>query len=261
MELTPEPEVNDKGLERLMQREQALEQREQAFKESEAQLDALRNRLDGYEAAQAEAARDPIGYLKSLNPEIDLKQLAKTAWYHGDPQAPLQHKQQQAMTRQEVEMNRRLAALEEEHKSRAENAKRQEQMDANLRAEAEYFGTLDSYVGAEGNLAGLDLAKAFVSQRPDMAKQSMQTLARGIVQRTGKVPSPEQVAKALNEELAIYQVTAPAAPQQAAPPQPQGTSLRNNSQSINPDRAPVDELSDEFLREQAMAAFRAAQGE
>ena len=250
----PPQDQNDRSLARIMQKEQELLEKQGKYDAAQEQLNELRGRLDSFEMAQRNFEQDPIAMIRSLAPNLDLKRLAEGLWYENQGEkAPAKYLEQKAATRQNTELVDRLAKLEQGIAQRDQALQQQEAQ----RVQAQYQGALETFaqsVSAETH----PLMSAMQAKNPQFVSGALFNIAQNhAVQTNGQVLSNDQLAEAFEKELSYYQLNAPV-PQQAPPPKPKGTSLRNSSQQVQPDRSVEDELSDEYLHEQAMAAARAA---
>jgi len=249
---TPEA-TPDKSLAKLMEKEQSLLAREQKYEEAQGDLKTLRSRLDAYESNQSHMQRDPIGYLKSLAPDIDMKRLAEMAWFeHQGEAAPKHYQDQKAASRHTNELVDRVAKVEQGLTAREQAVQEQESQ----RAEQQYIGSLQAYA-ASAKPETHPLLTAMRGKNEKLINQGLENIARGHARATEgrEVLSPEQCADLLEKELDSYQVVRTPAPQVTLAQKPAvGTSLRNSSTQINPDREAEDPLSNEYLHRQAMIA-------
>lgn len=249
----PAEPAQDRSLARIMEKEAALEAKQAAYDASQADLEDLRGRLDRFEGAQHAFSSDPISFIKSVAPDMDLKRLAENLWNEnlGD-KAPPEYRQEQAASRQNKELVERIARMEQAERARLEGAQQQEAH----KSLQQYIGSLSTYAQS-ADATTLPLVAAMQQKAPEEVVRGMEDIARShAIATNGQVLTPEQVASAYEKRLAHYQLTAPPA-KEPPPPAEQGTSLRNSSIQVQPDRAPSDEMSDDYLHEQAMKAVRA----
>lgn len=251
-DISAEPEVaqapeaekapeEDKSFQKLMQREADLKVREERLHEAEADLNVLRQRLDTFEAAQRTAEVDPITAIRELMPNQDLKRLAEMLWYENQGEAaPASYKQQKAALRGNANVHDRLAKLEQEREALMKSQEEQARQREAQAAQDKYIGSIQAYaekVSAESN----PLVSAFLQKDAEQAKQALVRTAFALSQRDQRVYTPEEAAKALEDELAFYQLTPQQQAQQAQQEQPeqvQGHSLRNKATQVQPDRDP-----------------------
>jgi hypothetical protein len=248
---TEEP-VPSKSLARIMERETKLLERETKLTEAQPQLEELKQRVESFEQAQRSFTNNPTEFIKSLSPDTDLKRLAESLWYESQGQeAPKAYLEKKAATQQNKELVERLAKIEEGE----QNRQRQAQEQAAQNTVAQYQGSLQAFAET-APAETFPLMSAMQSKNPDWVAGTMLEIARGHARQTqGQVLTPDQAAAALEKHIASFQVSQPQTPQVTPPATPQGTSLRNTSTQTQPDREPVDELSDEFLRRKAYVAI------
>lgn len=256
VETPPEEPQEDRSLARIMERESKLAEKQAAYDAAQDELNDLRSRLDRFEGTQSTFAADPISYIRSLAPDMDLKRLAEGLWNeHLGEKAPAEYLQKKAATRQYSEQGARLAKLEQRDQEREQRA----QQESAQRGLQQYLGSLSSFAES-ADTGNFPLVAGLNQKSPQVVAGAMERIARTHARQTnGQVLTPEQVGQALEKELAIYQLSAPPV-NEPTPAPAQGTSLRNSSNQVQPDRVAEDELSDEFLHEQAMKAAREAAG-
>ena len=261
----PQPELPPQVL-KLMEREAQVVEREVKLKAAEADLTALRQHLGALEDAQRKFKYDPIGYIRKLAPDLDLKDLAKSAWYEGLGEgAPAEYR----ATREARAARSTVEELRTEFEGKLE-AERNRWSEDIQRREAEtayhqYVGSLSTY--AQSVPDEFPLVKSFAASNPDRVQSSLLQIAQRHAQATGgEVLTPAECAAALNKEFEGFraalglQATTPAAtpPAPTAPtPATPASTLRNKHTSIQPSRGaePVDEESKFFA---ALEAARAA---
>lgn len=248
-----EAPAQDRSLARIMEKEAALEAKQAAYDSSQAELDDLRSRLDRFEGTQAAFSQDPISFIKAVAPEIDLKRLAEGLWNEQlGEKAPPEYRQEKAASQHNRELAERMAKMEQAEQARQQSAQQQEAQ----RGLNQYLGALTT-AAQSADPATLPLVAAMQEKHPQDVAVEMENIARAHARQTnGQVLSPEQVAQAYEQRLAKYQLTAAPA-KEPPPPAAQGTSLRNSSTQVQPDRAAADEMSDDYLHEQAMKAVNA----
>lgn len=246
---------------KLMERESAVVERESKLKAAEADILALRQHIDSYEAAQKKFKYNPVDYIRSLAPDVNLADLAKQLWYEqlGEA-APADYRatQEARKARSTVEDLR----AEMEQKIQAERQRWQEEQ-AQQQQEMAY----NQYLGALGAIAKevppeYPLVKSFASSSPDRVQQALFKIAQQHAQATGgQVLSPAECAAKLNSELeGIRNALVPPAPAaQPAPPKaaPPVATLRNKHTSIQPNRTAAQADDDEAKFAAAMEAVQA----
>lgn len=247
-----EPEkAPSKSLARIMEREQKLMEREQQLKDAQPELERLRDQVQGFERAQANIRQNPAQFIRSLLPDADLKRIAEDLWYEsqGDA-APQAYLQKKAANQHNSELAERIAKIEQGDQER----QRQAQQQAAQQAVAQYQGSLESYVKTAGE--EIPLVKAMQERNPQWVSDSMFGIAQAHARATnGQVLTPEQVAQALEKNIAAFQVgNQPKEVSEPPKEERQGASLRNKSTQIQSDREEEDELSDDYLRRKAFEA-------
>jgi hypothetical protein len=251
-EPTTESAQESRSLARIMERESELQSKVDAYDSSQAELNELRSRLDRYEGAQSSFTADPISFIRSIAPEgTDLKRLAEGLWNENlGEKAPPQYLQQKAATHQNTEQGARLAKLEQANVERDTRY----QQEAAQRAEGQYLGSLNSYAESVSQEAS-PLVSLMQARDPATVADAMENIARHYVRQTnGQILTPEQVGAKYEEYLSKHQLR-PEVKQEATPPPAQGTSLRNSSNQIQPDRELEDTLSDEYLHRKALESI------
>jgi hypothetical protein len=240
----------DRSLARIMEREAKLLEQQAKLDAAQPELEALRTRVEAYESAQNRFAQSPTDFIKSMAPDMDLKRLAETLWYEsqGD-KAPQAYLEKKAASRHNGELAERIAKIEQGEKERERQANQQ----AAQQTVAQYQGSLEAFAKA-APAESLPLVAAMQEKNPQWVASTMLEAARVHARATnGQVLSPEQAAQAVEKHIASFQVNQ--APPQVTPPTPvPGTSLRNNSTQVQPDREHEDELSDDYLRRKAFEA-------
>lgn len=253
---TPAPAPDaDRRIAALMEREAALLKREQAIKDFQTKVDA-------FEANQRRFKADPAAYVRSLAPDADLSEVAKSLWYDrlGD-QAPPEYRTAKDAKSALLEVERLRAEIQERDKRLSET---QAQQEARV-AEAQYVASLQSFATAVPDSYGR--VRALATQKPDVAVQLMYQAASTIAAGLAAEATPEQISAALTpdkaaaaveqylEGLAYPAPPAPAQPQAAAAPQADNTtSLRNSHSAALPGLSPADPNDESMRRRKALAA-------
>lgn len=264
-EKTPEPakpaERFAPALLKLQEREAAVVAREQTIKQYEADLTALRDQLVAVERAQRSFRHDPASFIKSIAPDIDLADLAKTLWYEKlGQQAPPEYRATKEARAAQGSIEQLRAEFEQKISEERQRWAQEQAAAQQEQAYNQYLGSLASYAKAPPE--NLPLVKGYAAADPDRVQRGLLKIAQKHAQATGgEVLTPEQCAAKLEKELqglrAALGVPA-AAPQPAPTPVPAGGTLRNKHQSIQPNRALSGQLDDEAKFEAAMAAVEAA---
>lgn len=253
VEEPPVEAAPSKSLARIMERETKLLERESKLDEAQPQLEALRQKVQQFEAAQQTFSKDPIEFIRSMSPDTDFKRLAETLWYESQGgEAPKAYLDRKAATHQNRELDERIAKIEEGEQAR--QRQRQEQ-EANNTV-AQYQGSLQAFAET-AEAETFPLLTVMQAKNPEWVSGTMLQIARVHAQKSNGqvVLTPDQAASELEKHIASFQVAQPQAEQVTPPATPQGTSLRNTSTQTQPDREPVDELSDDFLRRKAYEAI------
>lgn len=259
----PAPEAKTErmapALLRIMERESALHAREQKLKEAEAELTAIKSQVESIDTAQRRFKYDPVSYIRSIAPDIDLADLAKQLWYEklGDVAPPDYRatKEARAAKGSIDELRQEFEAREKAFREEIEREK----------AEAAYH----QYVGAIGTFAKTvpdeyPLVKSFAKSSPDRVQQGLLKIAQRHAQaNNGAVLTPAECAAKLNSELEVLR-SALGVPTPAAVPTPAPTkaaapvsTIRNKHTSVQPNRALPSPDDEEAKLEAAMAAVRA----
>ena len=265
-ETPPEPpapkepeEAPTAALRRMMARDKEL-------RELKTKLDAEKQEIESFRAQKAEFERnvrtfeiDPVAYIRALNPKISLAEIAKQLWLEelGDA-APPEHRTSREVRTNRTEIERLRMELEAERARLAEeqNAARAEA------AYAQYAGALEAYAKSAPDT--VPLVKAYTAADPTKVVRGMLKIAEA-ASRDGTILTPEQCAQQLETKLAALRKalvpeapkSAPAVAQTPATPQTsKAPTLRNQHQSIQPNRAPEDD--EEALFKKAMASALAS---
>jgi hypothetical protein len=239
----PEGAPVDPALKRLLDREAKLQEREK-------EISAL-------EGAKRRIKYDPVAAIKAIAPDVSLSEIAKALWVEelGDL-APPEAKQQREVRGVRSEVEDLRAQVAEERRLLAEERARQE----GELAMNQYTGAIKSTVDTV-DAGKYPLVKSFHKKHSDGVVDELLAIARNHAQSTGEILPPGALLERLEGYLGRYQVqdVAPApavspveTPQVAANP----STLRNQHTQAQPGLQPVDELSDEYLRAQAMKAVR-----
>jgi hypothetical protein len=247
------PGEADKSLQKIMERESALLAREQAYEESKGQIEDLRSRLAEFSSTQNNFNLDPVSYIRSLAPEVDLKRLAETLWYENQGlEAPPKYLEQKAATRQNTALAERIAKIEKGEAERmAAQAAAQQQQEAQQSFER-YQGALGALASEPGEAFPL-MAEMAKADRQSLDAEMIAIARSHAINTGGEVLTPEQVASVVEKRLSVYRPNTQAT-QAPTPTAEQGTSLRNQSTQIQPDREPEDPYSDEYLERKALKA-------
>ncbi len=241
----------DKSLARIMERETQLMERQAKLDAAQPELEALRTRVQAFESAQNTFQQNPLSYIQSLAPDMDLKQLATTLWYESQgAQAPQAYLEKKVANQHNTELAGRIAKIEQGEQER----QRQSQTNAAQQAVAQYQGSLEAFART-APAESFPLLSAMQAKNPQWVGGTMLEIAQQHARNTrGQVLTPDQAAASLEKHIASFQVGQQPQPQVTPPVTTQGTSLRNNSTQTQPDREPEDELSDEVLRRKAFEA-------
>lgn len=254
----PAEEAPTAALRRMMARDKEL-------RDLKAKLDAERKEIETARAQMTEFERnkrtfeiDPVSYIRAMNPKISLAEIAKQLWLEelGDA-APPEHRTSREVRTNRTEIERLRMELEAE---RARLAQEQEAARAEA-AYAQYAGALEAYAKAAPDT--VPLVRAYTAADPTKVVRGMLKIAEA-ASRDGTILTPEQCAQQLETKLvalrkALVPETPKPAPAVVQTPTPQTKSaptLRNQHQSIQPNRAPEDD--EEALFQKAMASALAS---
>ncbi len=238
---------------RLMAREKAAREVETKVKEERTALESVRAEVAAYQQRQNMFELDPVGYIRSLNPKISLAEVAKQLWLEElGENAPPEARATREVRSNRIEIEKMRAELVAE---RERLAKEQDQRQAE-QAYQQYTGALEAY--AKSAPDSLPLVKAYTAADSVKVVRGMLKIAENAA-ATGVVLSPEQCAQNLETKLAALRkalgTEQPKDPPAVAPPKavPARTAptLRNQHQSIQPNRAPEDD--EDALFKKAMA--------
>lgn len=237
-------------LKRLMAREKAARELEAKAKAEVAELAPYKARIAELEARERSFELDPVGYIRALNPKISLAEVAKQLWLEElGENAPPEHRATREIRSTKLEIDKLRMELEAERKRQAE-AVEQSRLEA---AYAQYTGALEAYAKAAPDT--LPMVKAYTAVDASKVVRGMLKIAE-TESRSGVVLTPEQCAQKLEEKLASLRKvigTQPAVAQVATPaPARTAPTLRNQHQSVQPNRAPDE--SEEAMFQKAMAA-------
>lgn len=254
----PEAEAPTAALRRMMARDKEL-------RELKTKLDAEKQEIESFRAQKAEFERnvrtfeiDPVAYIRALNPKISLAEIAKQLWLEelGDA-APPEHRTSREVRTNRTEIERLRMELEAERARIADeqNAARAEA------AYAQYAGALEAFAKSAPDT--LPLVKAYTAADTTKVVRGMLKIAEA-ASRDGTILTPEQCAQQLETKLvalrkALVPETPKPAPAVVPSPTPQTKSaptLRNQHQSIQPNRAPEDD--EDALFKKAMASALAS---
>lgn len=241
----------------LMERESALVERETKLKSVEAELESYKSKQKEYEQARNRLLYDPAALIKSLLPEnsdMSLSDIAKALWMEDlGEKAPEDYRLNKGLKQAKTEIERLREELEAKEKKREEEARSREQ----AAAYDQYVGSMSAYVKQASD--AYPLVKALAQANPDGAVRAMLEKAEKAAQIEGVVLTPEQCAKAIQEELEVFQrilVPKTETAEPAARPAPAPNTLRNKHQTIQQNREQTD-ISDREARLQA--AIKAAE--
>lgn len=201
---------------------------------------------------------DPVGAVKSRTKDPEkLRRLAQDLWYEelGD-KAPQEYRSLKEARAARVEASKALAAVDQERKRNAEVVQRQAQQES----EARYMGAVVGYVD-QAKDEEAPLVKAAFKERANEVQQALYLHAVDLAERNGgqRPPSPQEVVAAYQKELLDWKrilnsMDLKPEPEKAPAPSPVPTSIRNTASQVQPAKAPVNELDNEYLFEQAMKA-------
>lgn len=250
------PEPIAPRLMKVLEREAAVVEREQKLKEAEPELARIRDQITTLETAQRRFKSDPVNFIRSLAPDLDLGEVAKACWYAKlGTNAPVEYRAEATERAVNQKYDELRAEIQTERQRWVEDNQRQQ-------AEAAYH----QYQGALGAFASAvpdeyPLVKSFASADPSRVQAGLLKMAQRHAQATGgQVLSPAEAAAALNKELErVKSVFVPAAPAAPAPVMNESAGgLRNNLQSIQPNRAVNTAEDSETLFQRALEAARSA---
>ncbi len=252
----------DPKLQALIDREANIVSKEQTIKEYEESIRQLQSRMSEYESAKAAFAADPVSYIRSLVPDIDLDDLAKTLWYERlGSAAPPEYRAIKEARAARVDALKSRSAFETLQKRTAEDDARK-QADA---AEAQYVDGLRGYLASVPS--SFPLVQHLATQKPDVAVRMMHDAARMIAPGLGRRPTTEEAAQAVQKYLDeigyVAPAPVPAAPTQtpASAPATPPTTIRNSHSAVQPGRVPPDPNDPRVLRKQGLQAMAEALGD
>lgn len=257
-EATPTPTTEPAPVEtvRAAQLAQYRSERDAAAK----QIEELQKKLSEAEVAKSDAERerarfrrDPVGYLKALDPELKRAKLAENLWYEelGDA-APAEYK-----ARREAERAQSLVDDLETRVDKKVEAKLAEFYQQQQQAVyAQYVGALQAYVAAPPD--DLPLVKRYAAANPEgVAKAALKISEKAAA--GGKLLTPAESAAQLERELTTLRsvlgvdATTPTTPVTSTPADP-GPTLRNKDTQAVASRTDADD--DEVLFRSAIEAAK-----
>ncbi len=243
---------------KLMEREGALVEREKQFKAAEAELAGVKEQISSLQAAQNKFSTDPVAFIRSMAPNVSLKDIAKALWYEelGDA-APPEAKADRAVRVAKTEVEQLRAELTGNQQRWIEDQQRQQ-------ADAAYH----QYVGAIGEFSKAvpdeyPLVKAFATEDSARVQRGLFKIAQNHAAATGgQVLTPAECAAKLQSELSSLQKVLAPQPTQLPPTPvkndpPVTSTLRNKHTSVQPNRSIPPEDDPEYLFQRAMDAAKA----
>lgn len=250
------PKASDEGeqlqkIRKLMDFEaekRKFEESRKAWEAEKAQIEAAKQSI---EQERQSFKYNRLGYLKKLDPNLDLAALAKEAWYeHLGQEAPPEHRSRQEVNEVKSEIERLRNELNEERQRLAE----QQQHQAREQAVQQYKGSISAYVSAVPEKLGL--IRAYAQKDSAGVAEQLFEIASQHAQRTGEVLTPEQAAERLESQLSKYRsIMVPEQKTVPAPTKSQqvSTSLRNKNTAVQSNLA-HQEPSDEVRFQEAVEA-------
>lgn len=254
-----EVEAPTAALRRMMARDKELRDLKTKLDAERKEIETARAQMTEFERNKRTFEIDPVSYIRAMNPKISLAEIAKQLWLEelGDA-APPEHRTSREVRTNRTEIERLRMELEAE---RARLAQEQEAARAEA-AYAQYAGALEAYAKAAPDT--VPLVKAYTAADPTKVVRGMLKIAEA-ASRDGTILTPEQCAQQLETKLvALRKALVPEAPTpapavaqtQVAPQIGKAPTLRNQHQSIQPNRAPEDD--EEALFKKAMASALAS---
>lgn len=270
------PERTSRARLKLMEREEQLREREQRFnneltertkalEEKEAELAPIRARI---EHAEKIAYVDPVGYLMSVVPDLDIKMLAEHAYteYLG-PNAPAEKRFALEASRNRAERERWM----QEQKAREEERAAQEQK-AGEEAQRAHQATLQSYVTdlERANVPADEFpaTQRWLAANPERRQSAMVEAAKRVAAERqaqgipgGGWPEARAVFQTLENALKPFIATSPSnvSPSNESEgdnaTQPEARSLTRSASTGARDTRRDDDKTDEEKWEEALAAF------
>lgn len=239
---------------KLMERESSVVERETKLKAAEAEITQIRNQVSAIENAQRKFKQDPVSYVRSIAPDMDLGDVAKLFWYAKlGNNAPIEYRAEATERAVNSKYDELRAEFQTERQRWVEDNQRQQEE----AAYNQYVGALSAFAQAVPD--EYPLVKAFSTSAPDRVQAGLFKMAQRHAQATGgQVLTPAEAAAALNKEL--EKVQSVFAPKPVVPPAPvkneSAGGLRNNLQSIQPNRAVNTAEDEETLFQRALEAAR-----
>jgi len=244
----------------MLQREAAALQREEYARSVEADLRSVTKQLDDITSKERRMRADPVAYIRSIAPDLDLRQLSYAAWYAADgkePPADIRLQQQVAATRYELEdlRTQTVGQSTRQAEAAAENARQQQAL--NMFANEVRTIVVDP-------AAKYQHVTKLAKKSADKAVERAIEKARQIAIRDNRVPTAAEVVAAIDMDLGELAEAMGLAAEQTAPPPPVAasapqastqspTTLRNNHSGVQPSRTDADPFSEDALRRLAYA--------
>ena len=243
----------------LLDREAALEAREKATRAAEDRVKAIEAR-EAKAAAAFEA--DPVGYVRSMRPDLTQAQAAAVAerfYMHalGD-QAPVEHRVSNQVSEAQRAVDAKLAEMQAKVDA-AEATIREAQYAAQR---AEYKAQLAAHAAAMDAAAHPILAN-IAKRNPEKYQELLYAEAARTYQESAAAGAKEPIVLTAAQAAAAVEVALKAhrdelygpAPESANVPQAAPSqTLSNRDASVQPSRSPPGTLDDKTLRAAALKA-------
>lgn len=252
-----EPEVSERMLERLVQREAKAEEKLAKAKEMLAKAQESEYWKEDFTA-------DPVGFLRSNFPDLDLRQLAKDSWYESQgASAPDTYRSLKEARAARAEALKARRGVQQAQVSTDEV----EDGEDDTAVFNQYVGKLHSFA-EKPPTDKYPLTAKLAERNADRVKAAAYAHVQRVAQATNgeRVLTPEEAVAELEKELQELQLVdvpaqQPAAPTEQEQVQAQPTSLRNSHSQVQHDRLHEEDMSDTALRVRAYMAIGKSEAE